>query len=264
MIGSASTICLWAGVHRMWSHNAFKAHWSVRLALALGFTSTVNGTIYEWCRGHRVHHKHADTDGDPNNAKRGIFFSHFGWFWRTEHPDVARADALYNYDHYLLDWVVRWQHDNYWWLHLVTNGAIILMHHFLCGDSLFEGLIFTICRVIQISHSSSLINSAAHLFGHRPYNKSIMPTNNVFVSIATLGDGYHNYHHQFPFDYRQSETSHNAFNFSALLIDTLAWLGLAWDLRTVSPAMIGKSRQKMDIILNNNVKLSTDSYTHSL
>jgi stearoyl-CoA desaturase (delta-9 desaturase) len=43
------------------------------------------------------------------------------------------------------------------------------------------------------------------MFGTRPYNKNIEPTNNIFVSIITLGEGWHNWHHEYPKDWRGSE-----------------------------------------------------------
>ena len=46
-----------------------------------------NGII-EWARDHRTHHKFAETDADPHNAKRGFFFAHMGWLLVRKHPDV--------------------------------------------------------------------------------------------------------------------------------------------------------------------------------
>ena len=44
--------------------------------------------MIEWCRDHRVHHKYSETDADPHNAHRGLFFSHVGWLMCKKHPDV--------------------------------------------------------------------------------------------------------------------------------------------------------------------------------
>lgn len=35
-----------------------------------------------------MHHKFVDTDADPYNAKRGLFFSHMGWLMTYKHPMV--------------------------------------------------------------------------------------------------------------------------------------------------------------------------------
>lgn len=49
--------------------------------------------IYEWVRKHRVHHKFTDTDTDPNNTRRGLFFSHLGYLLVRKHPDVIKKNA---------------------------------------------------------------------------------------------------------------------------------------------------------------------------
>ncbi|KAK4336802.1 hypothetical protein RND71_043581 [Anisodus tanguticus] len=35
-----------------------------------------------------VHHKFTETDADPHNSKRGMFFAHLGWLLTKKHPDV--------------------------------------------------------------------------------------------------------------------------------------------------------------------------------
>ncbi|KAI3476944.1 hypothetical protein L1887_61441 [Cichorium endivia] len=41
---------------------------------------------------------------------------------------------------------------------------------------------------IGILHSTWFVNSAAHLFGDRPYNKKIQPRNNFFVNMVAMGE----------------------------------------------------------------------------
>jgi stearoyl-CoA desaturase (delta-9 desaturase) len=48
-----------------------------------------------------------------------------------------------------------------------------------------------------------------------------------------FGEGWHNYHHVFPWDYKTAELGDYAVNLTALVIDFFAWTGLAYDLRTV-------------------------------
>lgn len=67
------------------------------------------GSIYQWCRDHRAHHKWADTDADPHNATRGFFFSHIGWLLVKKHPDVIRKGARLPLDDLLQDPVVYYQ-----------------------------------------------------------------------------------------------------------------------------------------------------------
>lgn len=49
------------------------------------------------------------------------------------------------------------------------------------------------------------------------------------VSLAALGEGWHNYHHVFPWDYRASELGR--LNFSTAFIDVCARLGWAYDCK---------------------------------
>jgi len=57
-----------------------------------------------------------------------------------------------------------------------------------------------------------------------------------------LGEGHHNYHHVFPYDYRASEFG--KLNFSANIIDFWALCGWAWNLKSATPEMIMRRRKR--------------------
>lgn len=79
------------------------------------------------------------------------------------------------------------------------------------------------------------MNSAAHLWGHRPYDKNIGPRENNSVVYLAFGEGYHNYHHVFPWDYSASEYGFGYnFNLTTFLIDLFERCGLAYDLKKPS------------------------------
>lgn len=40
-----------------------------------------------------------------------------------------------------------------------------------------------------------LVNSAAHMWGYKPYDRRINPVENVAVAVVAMGEGWHNYHH---------------------------------------------------------------------
>ncbi|KMQ87178.1 acyl- delta desaturase [Lasius niger] len=82
------------------------------------------------------------------------------------------------------------------------------------------------------------VNSIAHAWGTRPYNKNIRPADNDFVNYVTTGEGYHNYHHEFPWDYRSAELGNNRMNYTTIFIDISAKLGLAYDLKSPSAELI--------------------------
>lgn len=61
---------------------------------------------------------------------------------------------------------------------------------------------------------------------------------NIAVAIAALGEGWHNYHHVFPFDYKTGELGDYSFNITTAFIDAFAQIGWAYDLKYVSPEMV--------------------------
>lgn len=74
--------------------------------------------------------------------------------------------------------------------------------------------------------------------------RSIKPSENVFVAWGALGEGWHNYHHVFPWDYKTSELSDYVGNVTTAFIDFMAKIGLAYDLKTVSTETIMKRSKR--------------------
>lgn len=66
----------------------------------------------------------------------------------------------------------------------------------------------------------------------------IAPVENRYVSYATFGEGWHNYHHCFPTDYRAAELGGQRFNTTASLINFFAKIGWAYDLKTPSEYVV--------------------------
>ena len=69
-------------------------------------------------------------------------------------------------------------------------------------------------------------------------NRNISPAENRFVSFFAFGEGWHNFHHAFPYDYKTAELGNYELNFTTAVIDFFAWLGLAYDLKTVSHKVV--------------------------
>jgi len=68
------------------------------------------------------------------------------------------------------------------------------------------------------------------------------------VSWMAIGEGWHNWHHKYPYDYAASEFGISSqFNPSKMLIDLWAELGLVWNLRRGTSAWtIAKARRDAD------------------
>jgi len=71
--------------------------------------------------------------------------------------------------------------------------------------------------------------------------REINPAENRVVAFLTSGEGWHNYHHVFPWDYKAAELGNYSMNMTTAAIDFFAWLGLAYDLKSV-PQRIVRSR----------------------
>jgi stearoyl-CoA desaturase (Delta-9 desaturase) len=75
------------------------------------------------------------------------------------------------------------------------------------------------------------------------FSRKIMPAENMLVSILAMGEGWHNYHHVFPWDYKTSELGNYSLNPTTAVIDFFSYIGWAYDCKTVSANVI-QSRSK--------------------
>lgn len=55
-----------------------------------------------------------------------------------------------------------------------------------------------------------------------------------------MGEGWHNYHHTFPWDYKTAELGKYSVNFTSLFIDIFAKIGWAYNLKTVPDELVKK------------------------
>ena len=237
-----------AGAHRLWAHKAYKARMPVRILLMLFNCISFQNCILEWCRDHRVHHKFSETDADPHDARRGFFFAHMGWLMMRKHPDVLIKGRVVDMSDLKNDSVVMFQHKYYYPLALMCSVVIptAIPWYFWNEDMLTSFLLCGTFRYICTLHVTWLVNSAAHLFGKRPYDKTINPAENWFVSLSAIGEGFHNYHHTFPYDYAASEWG-PTMNITTCFIDFCSALGLVYDRKQVSSNAITRVRGRLGV-----------------
>lgn len=230
-----------AGAHRLWSHRSYKAKWPLRLILTFCNTLAFEDSAIDWARDHRVHHKYSETDADPHNAKRGFFFSHVGWLLCRKHPDVKEKGKQIDMSDLWADPILKYQKKYYLILMpLICFVMPTLVPIYFWGETFKNAFFVNLFRYAFTLNASWLVNSAAHMWGQKPYDRFISPTENLMVSVFALGEGWHNYHHTFPWDYKTSELGKYSVNFSTAFIDFFAKIGWAYDLKTVSEEMIKK------------------------
>ena len=108
-----------------------------------------------------------------------------------------------------------------------------LIPHLFWGESLTTAYFMAVVRYVAVLHFTWLVNSAAHFYGMKPYDRTIGPTENMAVSVLAMGEGFHNYHHTFPYDYSTSEWG-GSYNVTTIFIEAMAAIGQAYDLRRAS------------------------------
>lgn len=224
-----------AGTHRLWSHKSYAASRPLRWFLMCMNCMAFQGSILEWSRDHRTHHKGSETNADPHNASRGFFFAHCGWIMVRKHDQVKIQGKKINLQDLYDDQVVMFQHRHYLSLALVWCYVLpTLFGVLVTGGSWTKGFwIAGVFRHVWVLHMTWCVNSVAHFWGTRPYAPDINPAENWFVSLCAIGEGWHNYHHAFPSDYATGEFGvlSGQWNPTTLFIDACTAMGWAWDLK---------------------------------
>ncbi|XP_034186891.2 acyl-CoA Delta-9 desaturase isoform X2 [Osmia lignaria lignaria] len=76
------------------------------------------------------------------------------------------------------------------------------------------------------------------------YDKRVKPTENAAVSFFALGEGWHNYHHSFPWDYKAAELGAYSLNPTTAFIELMARVGFAYNLKTPSKVLVDRTIMK--------------------
>lgn len=214
------------GCHRLWSHRSFQARAPTRFVLMLLASMANQGGIYHWSRDHRVHHKESDHAGDPHDSSRGFFYAHMGWLMLRKSTAVKLSGQSIDCSDLLRDPIVWLQYrlnplwDQVWCF--VVPGFYGLWRMGSFWDGL---LIFGALRWVLVVHATWCVNSVSHFFGYRPYNNR-PPTENWLTAIVANGEGWHNFHHAFPYDYTTAgQKWWYRLNTSSMVIDCTWLLG---------------------------------------
>ena len=107
-----------------------------------------------------------------------------------------------------------------------------------CMGKALGAFIMSVClRLVLVLHSAFFINSYAHTFGSRDYDATISARDHWLGGILTNGEGYHNFHHKFPNDYRNGIRWFH-WDPSKWIIFILGRLHLAHDLKRTPESLI--------------------------
>ncbi len=183
-----------AGYHRYFSHRSFKLGRVPQFLLAVLAQTTGQKGVLWWAAHHRLHHRHADEPGDVHSPRRdGFWWAHVGWVLSDQHtsldqrrvPDLWRVPEL------------RWLDRHHW---VPTVGFALALLAWGGIDVFVWGYLVA---TVLVYHATFAINSVAHVWGSRRFDTGDDSRNNWWLALLTLGEGWHNNHHQYMGSCRQ-------------------------------------------------------------
>lgn len=255
-----ANISVGVGLHRLWSHDAYKTNKYVEFILAVFSAGTLQGPALSWASNHFKHHAHTDTEEDPhsslkyNNRLQAFLWSHMGWMLKGEgsFKSIDRMTMVKLGRNKIL----RWQLKNYWLIATVMNTIVPALVGFALGGTIISalaGYIFIgIGRTLQ-QQATFCVNSLCHFIGKRNYYKGTAG-DIWWMAIFLLGENWHNFHHAFPSDYRNGPKWYH-FDVHKWIIYGMSRLGLAWDLKKTTQVRVDA---KIAQTMRQSIKLKED------
>jgi stearoyl-CoA desaturase (delta-9 desaturase) len=230
-----------AGYHRLFSHRTYEAHPLFRLFLLVIGAGAFQNTALAWASDHRRHHAKTDTDLDPYDATRGFWYSHIGWVLRKPDPTlppVSIADLQ-------RDPLLMWQQRYYAVIGITAGLVFPTVLGWLFGDPIGGFVMGAAVRLMVSYHTTFSINSIAHMLGKQPYSDRNSSRDSFLVALISCGEGYHNFHHTFPGDYRNGVRGHQ-FDPTKWTLRALETVGMTRNLRRTPPSAVVRARLRRD------------------
>ncbi len=235
-------VAVTAGYHRLFSHRSYDGNKFFKLFMLIFGAAAFENSARRWASDHRTHHQFVDTDKDPYNIKRGFFYAHMGWVCLKYRDAGSRYNNVADLS---ADPLVMWQEKYYVAIGVVAGYFMPMAVALLWGDPLGALILAGFTRMVLNHHFTFCINSFCHMLGSQPYSDENSARDSWFMALFTYGEGYHNFHHKFPSDYR------NGIRFfhwdpTKWLIRGMSWFGFTKGLRRVPRHRIVLARLRMD------------------
>ena len=223
------------GYHRLFAHRSFKVHSAVQFIAMLCGSAALQNTILKWSSDHRIHHNKLDTNEDPYSITKGFFHAHIGWVVESRPTEIKGVHDLEKNP------IVMFQQKYYWPIAIGLSFILPMGIGALIGRPLGGLLWGGFLRVTLVHHFTFFINSLCHFVGKRPFEPESTARDAWWVAFFTFGEGFHNFHHKFQWDYRNGIRWYD-FDPGKWAIKFLSYFGLTTDLRKVEEYQILKAR----------------------
>ena len=222
-----------AGYHRYFSHRSYKMARVPQFLMAFGATSAVQKGPLWWAGNHRHHHRYSDTEQDLHSPQKGFWWSHVGWILCDKHAetdtdrikDFAKFPELRFLNRF--DWIAPWALGAA--CYLIAGWSGLLIGFFL--------------STILLWHATFTVNSLAHVLGRRRYATEDTSRNSVLIALLTLGEGWHNNHHNYQASARQGFFWWE-LDVTYYILKVLSWVGLVHDLKAPPAHVLRANRIK--------------------
>lgn len=146
-------------------------------------------------------------------------------------PHVKTLIALVNGRDLSNGWLA-FQHKHYVSLMLVFSFIAPIMTGMMCGLSWGQSVGYVCCvRLVLLYHSTFCINSLDHMWGDRKFDATSSAADSTLCAWLTQGEGYHNFRHTYPKDYRNGPAWYN-YDPTKWIIYILQKCGMARNLMT--------------------------------
>ena len=239
------------GYHRLFSHKSYQTNVFIEWILMIFGSLALENTILKWSSDHRKHHNKAETEDDPYSITKGFWYAHIGWVIENTSEEKNKVVGVKDLEKKS---AVRFQ-KKYYFLIAIIGGFIVPLMIGLSFDRPIGALLWgSFLRITLVHHATFFINSLCHYVGRRTYDSESTARDSWVMSLFTFGEGYHNYHHKFPYDFRNG-ISWFAFDPSKWFINILSFLGLTKNLRRTKDYLIFYSKfQSLHNILNKKLE----------
>ena len=223
------------GYHRLFSHRSFNSHPILDWIMVIFGATALENSALQWCSNHRLHHRFLDTDKDPYSITKGFFHAHMGWILENKPFKIEKVSDLEKKPALVFQY-------KYYYILFLLFGVIFPISLGFLWDRPFGSLFWGVfLRLTLVHHFTYFINSLCHYVGSRPYNFKCTSRDSWYMALLTFGEGYHNYHHKFQWDYRNGVRWFH-FDPSKWLIWFFSKIGLANELKKASYFQIMKAR----------------------
>ncbi len=231
-----------AGYHRYYAHRAFECNKLMQFLFLVFGAAALENSLLCWASDHRIHHRYVDKEKDPYNIKKGFFWAHMGWIFFDEREGRTFSNA----NDLTKDKLVMWQHKYYLPIAIIAGFGIPMLIGLAYGRP-WGGLIWGgLIRQFFTHHSTFLINSAAHWFGKRPYSQANTARDSWWLALFSFGEGFHNFHHAFPSDYRNGVRWYH-WDPTKWLIRSMSYVKMTWGLRRTPWMTLEKMKKDLEV-----------------